>query len=176
MLVFKEEIKKISKFKIEWRKDGAPIVYSQRYFTEYFLNEKKAVLIIEDVRLEDQGKYEVTARNPAGVGSSVASLLIKLAPHIDETPRVYPDVVHKFELKTPKVAPEQPESVAVEPVKARIKIIEPLKDAYIVEGSQAVLDCKIDAYPKAIVRSSYSLKTKLKILINSKTFLIGHLV
>ena len=82
----------------------------------------------------------------------MAKLTIKLAPKIDETPRVYPDVVHKFELKTPKVAPEQPESVAVEPVKARIKIIEPLKDAYIVEGTQVVLKCKIDAFPKAVVR------------------------
>lgn len=78
-------------------------------------------------------------------------MFVKLAPVVADSPRVNPEVFQKFELKTPESSLGQPSST--EPLNARIKIIEPLKDAYIVEGSQVVLNCKIDAYPKAEVNS-----------------------
>ena len=125
------------------------MTYSQRFFSNYFINESKAVLIIQDAKPEDQGKYTVTARNSAGVGSSVASLTVRLVPSIDEHSYVNPDVFQKFELKTPESVAGQ--SVSTEPLQARIKIIEPLKDNFITEGSPIVFNCKIDANPKAEV-------------------------
>jgi copper oxidase (laccase) domain-containing protein len=107
-------------------------------------------LIIQDVKSEDRGKYEVIARNTAGVGSSTATLTVTFGPSIDENHQVDPNAFQKFELKTPESKVSEP--VSTEPLQARIKIIEPLKDTYIVEGSQVVLNCKIDAYPKAEVR------------------------
>jgi hypothetical protein len=113
------------------------------------MNEGKAVLIVQDVKPEDEGKYTVTARNLAGVGSSVASLVVRHVPGIDDKSYVNPEKFQRFELKTPESTIGQPIEVAS--FQARIKIIEPLRDTFITEGSQVVLNCKIDAYPKAEV-------------------------
>jgi hypothetical protein len=132
---------------IEWTKDGAPLKLSQRFFTDYFMNEGRAVLIIQDVKVDDAGKYTVTARNDAGVGSADAQLKVSLVPAIDERSYVNPDAFSKFENKdAPK--PDDESGAAGEP---RLKIVEPYQDFYLIEGAEAFFKCKIDANPKAVV-------------------------
>lgn len=141
--------------KIEWKKDGQPLKYSQRIFTDYFLIDNKAVLIIQDVRREDEGKYELTARNIAGVGTASASLNVRLVPVIEDRPFINPEAFQKFELK-PIDSSAAPNEASDTAAKARLKIVEPLRDFILVEGAPAVFNCKIDAYPKAEVFLNYT--------------------
>ena len=108
------------------------------------INEGKAFLNISNAKLDDQGVFTLTARNFSGVASTSANLKVKQVATIDDTSYVNPDVFQQFELKKKPNLNQPADNVA----NARLKIIEPLKDFNLVEGSQAVFSCTIDAYPK----------------------------
>lgn len=55
-----------------------------------------------------------------------------------------PDIFQQFELKKKAPVDEGPDNAA----NARLTIIEPLNDFNLVEGSQVVFTCLIDAHPK----------------------------
>jgi hypothetical protein len=113
---------------------------------EYFEKEENAIFAIRDVKKDDAGYYTVTAKNLAGFKASTAKLSVRVQPSIDDTSYINPDVFQKFELKKP----HETEDVAGKGEgEAHIKIIEPLKDAHVYEGLQAVFSCKVDANPKA---------------------------
>ena len=117
---------------------------AQRLAFNYLINEGKAVFVISNAKLDDEAKYTLTARNKAGEASTSAKLRVKQVPTVDDTSYVNPDVFQQFELKKKPTQPDSDDQVT----NARIKIIDPLKDFYLVEGTQAVFACKIDAYPK----------------------------
>ena len=111
------------------------------------MNEAKAVLIIQDVKKTDKGKYMLRAKNAAGSGTADANLNVRHVPSIVDKPFVDPALFDKFELKKPDIGdkPEGPEQA----LQARLKFVEPLKDIALVEGTPVVFTCKLDAYPKA---------------------------
>jgi hypothetical protein len=123
---------------------------AQRFYIDYFFNEGKAIFALSNAKLDDQGKYELTARNTSGVASTSAYLKVKSVPTIDDTSYVNPDVFQQFEVKK-RPSPNRP---ADNLDNARIKITEPLRDFNLVEGQQAIFTCTIDAYPKPEVISN----------------------
>lgn len=88
--------------------------------------------------------FTLKATNTSGSASTSANLRVKQVATVDDTSYVNPDVFQQFELKKRPNSAQPAESVA----NARLKIIEPLKDFNLVEGSQAVFSCTIDAFPK----------------------------
>ena len=138
--------------KITWTKDDAPLQAAQRLTFDYLMNEGKAIFLISNAKTDDQAKYTITARNKAGEAASTASLKVKVVPTIDDTSYVNPDVFQKFEQKKKPAEQADPNKP-----NARLKIVEPLKDFHLVEGSQAIFYCKIDACPKADVKKSFSI-------------------
>lgn len=146
------EVRGYPKPEIEWTKDGQPLKFSQRFFSDYFIHEGKEVLIIQDVKSADEGKYSLTAKNAAGTSSASASLKVRLVPSIDDKSYVNPDVFQRFENnklnQDVKPVNEVPLLQKGEP---RLKIVEPLKEFYLIEGAEAFFSCKIDSNPKAEV-------------------------
>ncbi|RNA22004.1 titin-like [Brachionus plicatilis] len=130
--------------KVEWTRENQPLPHALRLSSDYLINEGRALFNIDNVKLDDQATYTLTARNSSGVASTSAKLKVKTVATIDDTSYVNPDVFEQFEMKK-KPNWNQPIDNADN---ARLKIIEPLKDFRLVEGSQAVFSCTIDAYPK----------------------------
>jgi hypothetical protein len=111
------------------------------------INEGRAIFTILNVRKVDEARYTLEARNSSGSASTSAKLTVKLVPTVDDTSYVNPDVFQQFELKKRPNPANQPNNDGTA-ANARIKIIEPLKDFNLIEGSQVVFNCTIDAYPK----------------------------
>jgi hypothetical protein len=130
--------------KVEWTVDNTALRYSERFFIEYFEKEENAVFVIRDVKKDDAGYYTITAQNSAGFKTSTARLSVLTQPSIDDTSYINPDAFQKFESKQPNK-----EQNVADAGEVHIKIIEPLVDARVVEGSQAVFSCVVDANPKA---------------------------
>ena len=107
--------------------------------------------MISNAKLDDEAKYTLTARNKAGEVSTSGKLKVKTVPTIDDTSYVNPDVFQQFELKKKPTEPNSDDHVP----NARLKIIEPYRDFYLVEGAQALFSCKIDAYPKPEVKIKF---------------------
>jgi hypothetical protein len=108
------------------------------------INEGKAIFAISNVKKEDEGKYTLEARNEAGAAQTSAMLTVKVVPIIDDTSYVNPDIFQQFELKKKPTLNEPTDDLS----KARLKIIEPLQDCMLIEGSQVIFTCVVDAYPK----------------------------
>jgi len=138
-----------SNFKINWTKNEQPIESAQRLSFNYLINEGRAIFTISNVKKDDQSKYTLHASNSSGSASSSANLKVKNVPTIDDTSYVNPDIFQQFELKKKAPVAEGPDNAA----NARLKIIEPLKDFNLIEGSQVVFSCLIDAHPKPEVIS-----------------------
>ena len=143
-ITFITEVKGHPKPQINWTKEGKPLDAAQRFFFNYLINEGKCIFTISNVKKEDQARYTLEARNTSGSAATSANLKVKIVPTVDDTSYVNPDVFQQFELKKRPNSNQPPENAA----NARIKIIEPLKDFNLVEGSQVVFSCTIDAYPK----------------------------
>lgn len=130
---------------ITWTKEGAPLQAAQRLAFNYIISEGKAIFLVSNVKMDDQGSYTITARNSSGEASCTAKLQVNVVPSVDDTSYVNPDVFHKFDVKKRPSDSAEPSSGK----EARLKIVEPLKDFHLVEGNQAIFYCKIDAHPKA---------------------------
>ncbi len=117
---------------------------AQRFAFNYLINEGKAIFVIANVKPDDEGRYTLDAKNPAGSGSTSANLKVKKVPTVDDTSYVNPDIFQQFETKKKPTLTQPSDNLA----NARLEITEPLKDFSLIEGAQAVFSCTIDAYPK----------------------------
>ncbi|RNA14439.1 hypothetical protein BpHYR1_021923 [Brachionus plicatilis] len=114
----------------EWTRENQPLQHSLRLSSDYLINEGRALFNIDNVKLDDQATYSLTARNYSGVAWTSAKLKVKTGATIDDKSYVNPDVFEQFEMKK-KPNWNQPIGNVDD---ARLKIIEPLKDFRLVFG------------------------------------------
>lgn len=143
-ITFIAELRGHPKPTVNWTMNGEPLKAALRLAVNYLINEGKAILVLSNVKRDDEGKYTLEARNSSGTVSTTAYLKVKMVPTIDDTSYVNPDVFQQFELKKRPNVIEPMDSLT----NARLKITEPLKDFNLVEGTQAIFTCTIDAFPK----------------------------
>ena len=92
-------------------------------------------------RPDDQGTYTVKATNPVGKDETSCKLTIKPTPGIDTRPFVEPEKFAPLEVKAPP--PTKEDMQKMEPP----KVIIPLEDTQLKEGSPALLAAKIIGRP-----------------------------
>lgn len=100
-----------------------------------------------NARPDDNGKYTVRATNPVGTDETSCELNIRPTTSIDTRPFVQPDKFANLEVKAPP--PTKEDMDKMEPP----KVIVPMEDSQLKEGSPALLQAKIVGRPTPDVSS-----------------------
>ena len=112
-------------------------------------------------RPDDQGTYTVKATNPVGKDETSCKLTIKPTPGIDTRPFVEPEKFGPLEVKAPP--PTKEDMQKMEPP----KVIIPLEDKSLKEGSPVLLKSKIIGRPTPDVREYISVSDRFVALFFS---------
>jgi hypothetical protein len=97
-------------------------------------------------RPEDQGTYTVRATNPVGSDETTSKLTIKPVPSIDTKPSGQPEQVIPLEVKAP--LPKKEDLKDMQPP----KVIVPIENQQVTEGTPALLEATIIGKPTPSVR------------------------
>lgn len=94
----------------------------------------------------DQGKYTVKATNPSGSDETSCTLTVRPTGSVDVRPFVQPESFAKLELKAPP--PTKEDMDKMEPP----KVVVPLENQQLKDGTPALLASKITGRPTPNVR------------------------
>ena len=131
---------------LTWLKDGAPLLASNRFTTQYDINTGVARLKIADSILNDSGVYTVVADNKAGSDRTNGRLEIEKETGVDSKPIVNPNAFAS--LNRPH---EQPRRESEEDLLRPARIVVPLQNLQLAEGKPCRLACRVEGFPKPSV-------------------------
>lgn len=134
-------------FQFDWFKDGQPLRDSNRFTPKYDILNRVLTFHMLNPGPHDQGRYTVKATNPVGSDETSCELTIRPTSSIDTRPFVEPESFKKLEVKAPP--PTKEDMDKMEPP----KVIVPLQDLQLKEGSPALLQSKIIGRPTPDVRT-----------------------
>ncbi|CAF0971766.1 unnamed protein product [Rotaria sordida] len=125
-----------------WYKDGQPLLEGNRFTTKYDILTKTLTLQVLAARPNDQGTYTVRVKNPSGTDETTAKLTIRPVASIDTRPFVQPERFAQLELKAPPPTKDDMKQMEAP------KVIVPLQNAQVNEGSPILLQATIVGKPR----------------------------
>ena len=134
---------------LTWTKDGAPLLASTRFTTNYEPTTGDIDVIINFVKRVDTGDYKCVAENIHGADVTFTSIKIIDVPGVDDTPQTAnPNAFQSLDLPALNGPVSDWQAVDDELNVQPPVVIIPLTDTLVVEEEPLVLSCKIIGNPK----------------------------